>query len=52
MTDWESTSVDERNKYTVEILDKEKFTDYFIDLVVEHSWRKNPNNSYKMVDEV
>lgn len=52
LADWESTSVDERNKYTVEILDKEKFTDYFVDLVVEHSWRKHPNNSYKMVDEV
>lgn len=52
LPDWEHMSVDKRNRFTVDMLDKNQFTDYFTDLVVEYTWRKHPNNSYGMMNQV
>jgi len=44
--------VDTRNGFTVEMLDKNKFTDYFVELVVENTWRNHPNNPYVLIDSI
>lgn len=47
LDDWKWLEQSERNKNLVEHLDKVKYTDYFIDLVVDLPWRRHLENPYK-----
>jgi hypothetical protein len=53
LEDWHNHAQEERNTHLVEFLDKEKYTEYFVDLVVDYPWRKHPKNPHKhMMDNV
>ena len=49
---WGSLSQEVRDEHLVEHLDKNKFTEYFSDLVVDLPWRRNPKNSYKQMNAI
>lgn len=52
LSDWENIDSVERNKFIVKLLDKQKFTDYFAELVVDHTWRIHWDNSFRKMKEV
>ena len=52
MDDWYALPIISRNRYRVNHLEKEKFTEYFSDLVVDLPWRRNPKNSYRQMDAI
>lgn len=52
LSDWYQIPVEDRKKYTIDLLDKDQFTDYFADLAVEYPWRKHPLNAYRQMDSI
>jgi hypothetical protein len=53
LDDWNRLSQQERSEHLVEYLNKEKYTEYFVDIVVDLPWRRHPSNPYKyMMDNV
>lgn len=52
LADYNMLDIDTRGWFSVEMLDKSKFTDYFVELVVEDTWRNHPNNPYVLIDSI
>ncbi len=53
ITDWEKLSWDKKKWFTVWMLEKDKFTDYFVNLIVDLPWIRSPNNpQMHMIDTV
>lgn len=49
LDDWNQLSQQEKSQYCIKNLDKKKFTDYFVDIVVDLPWRKNTDNPYNHI---
>jgi hypothetical protein len=49
LADWYKIPVEERNRYTISLLEKDHFTEYFADLAVESPWKKHPMNAYRQM---
>lgn len=52
LDDWNQLSQEERSEYLVEHLNKNKYTDYFVDLTVDSSWSRHPDNPYNYMMNV
>jgi hypothetical protein len=53
LDDWKRLSQQERSEHLVEYLNKEKYTEYFVDIIVDLPWRRHSSNLYKyMTDNV
>lgn len=50
--DWYQLPPEVRNRYSLKLLDRNQFTDYFADLVVEYPWRKHPMSAHRQMDEI
>ena len=51
--EWNELSTQQKEECTIDRINKGKITEYFVDLVVDLPWRRNPNNPYKhMMDRV
>lgn len=52
LDDWNQLWQEERNECLVGHLDKNKYTDHFVDLTVDSSWRRHPDNPYNYMMNV
>lgn len=48
--DWYQLPPETRKGYCINLLDRNQFTDYFADLVVEYPWRKHPMSAHRQMN--
>lgn len=52
LSEWQGMNEEEKKQYLVKDLQKEKFTDYFADVVARIQWNRNPDNPYNYIQDV